>query len=154
MSFCPKCGTENEDRSPACVACGAPLESAAPNPQYDTANTPADSSAASNPGTLWLWLNVGLAVVALFSCCCFGVLSTMAAVVPIVGIVFGSLSVSDSHNGKPESASSHANVAKILFIVGAALFAASAILSIVLGIAMLGVSMLDIQPFSDWLPKD
>jgi hypothetical protein len=110
MLYCPRCGAQNADSAIYCSRCGSPLAKSyqqASNPTVVVVgNNPQQAPVGSNPGTVWLWLNI---IATVLACC--------SNIPGIIGIIFGGIAVSKFNNGFYAEAKSNANVSKWLFII-------------------------------------
>lgn len=125
MAYCPKCGFQNADNAIYCARCASALAAGQGHGSQTVVvvgNGAQQAPAGSNPGTVWLWLNIVMTVL----CCCSNILS-------IIGIIFGAMSVSKFNSGLYAESRSNANVAKWMFIIGLILGALGAVASILAG---------------------
>lgn len=127
MVYCPKCGMQNADGSIYCSRCGSAMGTAQTQGGSPTVvvvgNGGQQAPVGSNPGTVWLWLNIILTVLS----CCSNILG-------IIGIVFGAISVSNFNNGRYAESKSNANVSKWLFIISIILGVVGTIVGLVAGL--------------------
>lgn len=126
MAFCPKCGFQNGDNAIYCARCGSSLStgSGQGSPTVVVVGGGGQQMpVGSNPGTVWLVLNIILTVL---SCC--------ANVLGIIGIIFGGLAVSKFNKGLYTEAKSNANVSKWMFIISIILGVVGLIITIIGGL--------------------
>lgn len=126
MAYCPKCGQQNADGSIYCSRCGSSM-GAAPaqggSPTVVVVGSNAQAPVGSNPGTVWLWLNI---ILTALSCC--------SNILGIIGIIFGAMAVSKFNNGLYADAKSNANVSKWLFIISIILGIVGTVVALVAGL--------------------
>lgn len=155
MAYCPKCGMQNTEGSVFCSRCGGAIGNAQAQ-GGSSAVVVADNSGqqvpvGSNPGAVWLCLNITVTVLS----CCSNILG-------IIGIVFGAIAVSNFNNCRYDEAKSNANVSKWLFIVGIILGAVGVVALLAAGLfpmlfaliqtIIIGISSIDsLQPFVSML---
>lgn len=109
MSFCPKCGYQNADNAIYCGRCGSAQSGhggmPSSSPTVVVVGNQTQQAPVSNPGTIWLWLNI---ILTLFCC----------SILSIIGIIFSAMSISKYNNGLYNESRSNASTAKVMFIIG------------------------------------
>lgn len=132
MKYCQRCGTQNDDSAVFCARCGNSLATGA-SPGNSTVvvvgGSPQQAPAGSNPGTLWLILNI---VLVALSCC--------SNILGIIGIIFAAISMSNFNKGMYNESKSHANVAKWMFWVSIIL----GVVGVIVGILLGGLSLIPV----------
>lgn len=130
MKYCQRCGFQNDDSAGFCSRCGNSLAASAGNSTVVVVGGSGQQApVGSNPGTLWMVLNIVLTLL-----CC--------SVLSIIGIIFGAMAMSKFNNGVYAEAKSNANVSKILFIIGLILGVLSLVGVIIYCVLMGGIAAL------------
>jgi uncharacterized membrane protein YvbJ len=135
MKICSRCGAQNGDDSVFCSKCGNSM-AASPVMMAQQVNY-VQQPVESNPGTLWLVLNIVFTVLS----CCFNIFT-------IIGIIFGAISVSKYNKGLYADARSNANVSKWLFIVSIILGVIGVVISLFTGLIPIIIAAVNSGDFS------
>lgn len=122
MKSCPRCSAAIAEGSRFCAACGADLADASAR-GAGPSGTHSVRPGSGNPGSLWLALNIALAVLSCFS-----------NVVSIVGVVFGAIAVTRYNEGRFGEAQNNANVSKWLLVAAVVLTVGGIAVALVAGV--------------------
>jgi hypothetical protein len=133
MKYCARCGQQNDDSAVFCARCGNSLSAPAGQGSSTVVvvGNSGQQATGSNPGTLWLILNI---VLVALSCC--------SNILGIIGIIFAAIAMGDFNKGMYNEAKSHANVAKWMFWISIIVGVVGGVIALVAGLLPAAIALI------------